>query len=461
MIEIKISKQDCNTKAFVYSKSDQNPFDSKTNAIISDLRKRKLKSFKDLSNYFVEVQNNFDSFRNAGGLLNSLMESNKQSEAKLVFSKSLNETAVIQFAEGMVLASYRFDKYKEERDFKVSKVFFDVNPSYSDSLRKSIALCECQNISRDFSNEPSNILYPEAFVQKALTETKGTGLKVSFMNEKELEKKGFGALLAVGMGSSHKPRLLVLEYNGGGKEKIALVGKGITFDTGGISIKPANDMDKMKHDKSGASAVVGAIIALSKLKVKAHVYGVCALAENMPSGESYRPGDIVKTYSGKFIEVLNTDAEGRVVLSDALWYASNDLKADYVIDAATLTGACVVALGDVCAGFFTNDEKLRKTLLDSGNETGERLWELPLWEEYDEKVKSDFTSGKNIGEPGNAGVNSGASFLKKFISEKTKWAHLDIAGTAYYYKPKPYYSKGASGFATKLFVKTVESLEKS
>lgn len=460
MVEIVFSKQDSKIKAFIYLKGEENPFEKEQNQVIHDLRKKELKSFHNLKEYFIEVQEDFDGNRNAGGLLNSMLEINQESEVKLVFSKSLSKK-VTQFVEGMILGSYHFDSYKEKKDYRVSKVIIESDSSTANSIKNSIILCESQNVAREFSNEPSNVLYPSAFVDKALLEAKKHGLKASFMDEKELQKKGFGALLAVGMGSIHKPRLLVLEYNGGGKKKIALVGKGITFDTGGISLKPGNDMDKMKHDKSGASAVVGAMIAISQLKLKANVTGVCALAENMPSGDSYRPGDIVKSYSGKHIEVLNTDAEGRMVLSDALWYASNDLKADYVIDAATLTGACVVALGDVCAGLFTEDETLRKVLLHAGNETGERLWELPLWKEYDEKVKSEFAIVKNLGEAGQAGAQSGASFLKKFISGKSKWAHLDIAGTAYYYKSKPYYSKGASGFATKLLVKAVEELEKN
>lgn len=460
-MEVLFSNQDFPVKAFIYSKDKETSFDKTQNAFISDLKKRELKTFNDLKNYYVEVQDGFDAVRNSGGILNSMLEKNKEKDVKLVFSDSFdNERNISDFVQGMILASYHFDTYKEKKDFTISKVVVHCSPSFKTGIQNAVTLAECQNISREFSNEPSNVLYPHAFVEKALTETKGTSLKVSFMDDKELKSKGFNALLGVGVGSIHKPRLLTLEYNGGGKQTIVLVGKGITFDTGGISLKPGNDMDKMKHDKSGASAVIGAMIALSKLKVKAHVIGVCALAENMPSGESYRPGDIIKSYSGKNIEVLNTDAEGRMVLADALWYASNDLKADYVIDAATLTGACVVALGDVCAGLFTEDPLLRKTLLKVGDDTGERLWELPLFKEYDEKVKSDFALVKNLGETGQAGATAGASFLKKFVSEKSKWAHLDIAGTAYYYKPKPYYSKGASGFATKLFVKSVEALNK-
>jgi leucyl aminopeptidase len=280
-------------------------------------------------------------------------------------------------------------------------------------------------------------------------------LKCTILDKKALQRRKFGGLLAVGSGSAQDPRLIVLEYRPAGARRrhpVALVGKAITFDSGGLSLKPGAKMDEMKFDKCGGVAVLGAMRSIARRKLPVHVIGVIASAENMPSNTSYRPGDIVTSYRGTdkravTIEVLNTDAEGRIVLGDALVYA-RQRKPSAIIDLATLTGACVIALGEHAAGLMGNDDRLQEKLRAAGDATGERVWPLPLWEEHRDQVKSHVADHKNVGGR-EAGAVTAAAFLSRYVAE-VPWAHLDIAGTAWTTKDRPYMEKGATGFGVRL-----------
>ena len=306
-------------------------------------------------------------------------------------------------------------------------------------------------LARDLSNQPSNYMTPTMLAAKAQTIADTTGLKCEIFELAELKKKGFGALVGVAQGSREEPRFVILEHipDGDVQDTVVFVGKGITFDSGGLSLKPSRGMDEMKHDMSGAAAVLGAMQAIGRLKPNLHVVGLIAATENLPSGTAQKPGDVVKSYAGKSIEILNTDAEGRLVLADALGYAAKyDPKA--VIDLATLTGAVITALGHFAAGLLGTDDSLIEKIKSAADKTHERVWQLPLWEDYDEGVKSHVADIQNIGD-GTAGTIAGAVFLKKF-AEGYPWAHLDIAGTAWGIEGSSYIPKGASGYGVRLLV---------
>ena len=358
--------------------------------------------------------------------------------------------------EGFLLGAFVFNKYKsKEEDFverKLSEVVVAGSAPQEKSALEGISLGEVvaqnANFVREINDEPANVATPEFLANKALS-LQGGGLKVTVFDKKALEKMGCGALLAVNAGSDKEPRMVLFEWNSSKKGGVAFVGKGITFDSGGISIKPAGNMDKMKFDKSGACAVIGLMKAVKEMNYGGRVIGVFVATENMLGCAAYKPGDIVKAMNGKTIEVLNTDAEGRVVLADALSFASKQ-NVEEIIEFSTLTGACMVALGDLCSGLMSNDKKLEEKLIAAGEASGERLWPLPTWVEYDEKVKSEYADVKNIGEPMMAGPVAGYSLLKMFVGEN-KFAHLDIAATADVPKPKaPYNVVGATGMGVRL-----------
>jgi leucyl aminopeptidase len=308
------------------------------------------------------------------------------------------------------------------------------------------------NLAREIGNQPGILLYPETLATECRRVATEEKLKITVLDEEQLRAGGFGGLLAVGSGSVRPPRLIVLRHDGGrkGEAPIVLVGKAITFDTGGISIKPADKMEEMVFDKCGGMAVLGAMAGIARLKLKRNVVGIIASAENMPSAAAYRPGDIVQVYDGTFIEVINTDAEGRMVLADAIAYARKDCGAAAIIDLATLTGACVVALGEYAAGLWSTSETLKSALLAASKKSGERLWPMPLYEEYSDQIKSDVAALKNTGGRWG-GACTAAAFLRAFAGE-TAWAHLDIAPVAYTTKARADLSRGATGFGTRLLI---------
>ena len=340
-------------------------------------------------------------------------------------------------ALGAKLKTYTFNQYRTkdlaEHESKLNKVtVFTADPDAAKKAWRSCeAVAESVFLARDLVNEPPNVLFPQEFARRAKTLAK-LGLKVEVLGAAQMKKLGMGALLGVGQGSARESQLVVLQWNGGKKKSaapVAFVGKGVCFDSGGLSLKPAASMMGMKGDMGGAAAVVGTMRTLAVRKARVNAVGVIGLVENMPDGKAQRPDDVVKSMSGQTIEVLNTDAEGRLVLADALWYAQTRFKPKFVIDLATLTGAILIALGAEHAGLFSNDDKLSERLAEAGKDVGEPVWRLPLGKAYDKLLRSKIADMKNIGGP-TAGSITAAQFLQRFV-EKTPWVHLDIAGVAW------------------------------
>jgi len=368
-------------------------------------------------------------------------------------------------AEGAGLALYHFDNYKSKDEddppVRLEKLtLLTTSKTQQTTVEKSIARAEkivnAVHIARDLISHPGNTVTPTYLAEHAKKMARKNKITCKVLGKKEMEKLGMGSLLGVAQGSDEPPALIVLEYKGAAKKMAptVIVGKGITFDTGGISLKPGGSMDEMKMDMSGAATTLATLELVASLKLKANVVGIVAAAENMPSGSAIKPGDILKSMSGKTIEVLNTDAEGRLVLADALTYAQR-YKPKEVIDLATLTGAVLHALGHQAAAVLGNNPAMIQKLKDAGEATGERVWELPLWEEHEKAMKSDIADLKNIASPGvGAGTTMGAAFLKPFAGDQP-WTHIDIAGTAWGFD-RPYTNKGASGFGVRLLLSYLE-----
>jgi leucyl aminopeptidase len=351
-------------------------------------------------------------------------------------SGPLKGDKVAELALGARLRAYTFDRYKtkrkdgEERPKKVEVSFACGNPAAAEKAwLRTAAIADGVLLARDLVNEPANVLYPGELARRASSLAK-FGIGVEVLDVAAMKKLGMGALLGVGQGSVHESKLVVMRWNGGKRsaDPVAFIGKGVCFDTGGISIKPAQGMEDMKGDMAGAACVVGLMHALAARKAKVNAVGAIGLVENMPDGKAQRPGDIVKTMSGQTIEIINTDAEGRLVLADVLHYVNKRFKPKFMVNLATLTGAIIVALGQEYAGMFSNDDKLVERLLKAGEATGERVWRMPLGPEYDKMIDSKFADMKNTGGRW-AGSITAAQLLQRFV-DKTPWAHLDIAGTA-------------------------------
>ena len=361
--------------------------------------------------------------------------------------------------EGSTLALYQFNQHKTQDLDKVKQLegitFLVENEASKAVVEQGIELGETiangTILARDLSNQPPNHLTPTMLADKAQEIADTTELKCEIFQPTQLKEQGFGALIGVAQGSEEEPRFIILEHlpEGDAKETVVFVGKGITFDSGGLSLKSGSGMMEMKHDMSGAAAVLGAMQAVGHLKPNLHVVGLIAATENMPSATAQRPGDVVTSYGGKTIEILNTDAEGRLVLADALGYAKK-YHPKAVIDLATLTGAVITALGHVACGMLGTDDNLMEKIRTAAETTHERVWQLPLWDDYNEGLKSEVADVKNIGD-GTAGTIAGAAFLKKFV-EDYPWVHLDIAGTAWGMEGSSYIQKGASGYGVRLLV---------
>jgi len=377
---------------------------------------------------------------------------------------SLDDSVAAQsVVEGALLGSYSFDAYftelKPEDRKKVTQVSLAVDGDDLAPTRRGAAMGEGVSngviLARDLANTPSNDLHPESLAARC-RELGRLGVKVTILRKTQIEKLRMGGLLAVNQGSARPPYFVIMEWNKGksGEAPIVLVGKGITFDTGGISIKPGAGMSDMKMDMGGAAAVIGAMHAIAALKLNRRVIGLVPTTENMPSGSAYKPGDVITFMNGKTAEIDNTDAEGRLILADALSYASR-YKPQAVIDLATLTGACVIALGSVATGLMGNNPTLTARLKESGDRTYDRVWELPLWEEYEELIKSDIADVKNSGGR-SAGTITAGLFLKHFISDYP-WAHLDIAGTGMTSKASGYINKGGTGAGVRLLVDMIQN----
>ncbi|MDM8553087.1 leucyl aminopeptidase, partial [Desulfobacterales bacterium HSG2] len=364
--------------------------------------------------------------------------------------------------EGGFLGNHLFDKYKEEKKHKPLKhinffVSSEMAKKFGKLPAKVSALCEGTILAREWVSTPSNEKSPVQLAKSVTAIAKKEGLKVKMFDEKELKKNKFGAILAVASGSENLPCMVVLEYKPKGARKtVALVGKGVTFDSGGINIKAGGGSRDMKTDMAGAAAVAGTLISIAKLKPKVNVIGILPLVENMPSGTAYRPGDIIKTHHGKTVEIGNTDAEGRMILIDAMSYAVKTYKPQTLIDMATLTGACVVALGDKIAGVFSKDDKLAEAIVKSGEKTHERCWRLPLPEDYKESLKSEIADMNNIADLDGGGAITAALFLSEFAGD-TRWAHIDIAGPSRSKKENAYCGAGGTGFGVRLLCDLLEN----
>ena len=377
----------------------------------------------------------------------------------------VNLTDWPQFAgavvEGALLADYRFEQFKVKQTPRVKSVRVSTRAADVTRARRAgeraEVIANATNLAREIGNQPGNLLYPKILAERALKIADATGLRATILNEKKLRAGKFGGLLAVGGGSAQGPRLILLEHRRGPKSQkpLALIGKAITFDTGGISIKQAANMEEMIFDKCGGMAVLGAMAGIAELGLKRNVVGVIASAENMPGANAYRPGDIVTTFDGKHVEIVNTDAEGRVVLADAIGYARKALRAAAIVDLATLTGACGVALGEHAAGFWSSDDALKASVLEAAERAGERIWPMPLFSEHEEQIKSAVAHLKNSGGR-LGGACTAAAFLRAF-AEETPWAHLDIAYTASRDKDQSDMARGATGFGVRMLIELAEA----
>ena len=386
-----------------------------------------------------------------GGRIYNKIKPLGSSQAKIYENNiSINE----RLALGILLSSYKFENYKKNKIKQITNlknVVFVCNEP-NKNLNK---ISEIQNLAkgvftaRDLVWQPPNILYPSSFADEC-KKLKKIGVKVTIYNEKQLQKIGMDALLAVGRGSRKDSQVVVMEWSGGKKDNkpMAFIGKGVCFDSGGLSLKPAKSMEDMKWDMGGAATVTGIIEAAALSKLKYNLIGVIGLVENMPDGDAQRPGDVVKSYSGQTIEVLNTDAEGRLVLADILSWTEKKYKPKFMINFATLTGAMIVALGNIRAGLFSNDKEISEAIFNSGEITGEKVWAMPLDDDYDQLIKTEIADMKNIGGPGAGSITAGC-FLKRHV-EKTPWAHLDIAGVTWQNKSTPSIPSGGVGWGVRM-----------
>ena len=408
--------------------------------------KDEIKTF-DIENLGAEFYNRVNYGKDTEYFINSDTVNSKQ------------ENFLGHFLHGLKLKSYEFKKYKTKKDKRAItiNIFGNKNKPSNNSQIKFKALEEGTFFARDLVSEPGNILHPDEYA-KRIGDLKKYGLKISIYDKKKLKKLGMNALIGVGQGSIRGSYLVTMEWKGlkNDSKPLAFVGKGVCFDTGGYSLKPAKFMEDMTYDMAGSAAVVGLMKNLALRKAKVNAVGVVGLVENMVSGNAQRPGDIVKSYSGKTIEVLNTDAEGRLVLADAITFTEEKFKPRFIIDLATLTGAIIVCLGSEYAGLFSNDDKLSKQIFNAGEKVEEKVWRMPLHKNYDKLMNSKNADMQNINYVGGAGSTTAAQFLQRFIINKTPWAHLDIAGMAFSKYAGALNSGGATGYGVRLLNKLVE-----
>ncbi|MCL5276358.1 MAG: leucyl aminopeptidase [Deltaproteobacteria bacterium] len=412
-----------------------------------------------------------ESFRRFGAGIAKEIDAVSADRATVIIQagKTGADSAVYALTEGTVLGRYDYDELKtsagDSGDGGKPRAPGPVLSIYDTDrgriqqkvIERAVRVAEATNEARRLADTPSNMMTPTAFTNIVSAKAKKEGVRVKVLERSVLQKMGWGAFLGVARGSHEPPKVVILEYKASNrKSNHVIVGKGITFDSGGISIKPSSGMEDMKFDMAGAAAVAMTVILAARLKMPVNINAVIPLTENMPGGGAQKPGDVVRTLSGKTIEIISTDAEGRLILADALYYAARTYKPESLIDLATLTGACVVALGSEASGIMGNDDGLVKGLIRAGERSGDRLWELPLWDDYKDLIKSDVADMKNAGSRW-AGTIQGGLLLKEFIKD-SRWAHIDIAGTAYLDKPKPYFKKGATGAGVRLLIEFFEGM---
>ena len=449
-------KSNLSSLEFSYIKDLLRTSDLKKNLLVFELTSKK-------KIILISIKKNLKTsdIENLGAEFYSRINYGKNSEY-FIFSDSIqskNKDFLSHFLHGLKLKSYEFKKYKTKKDSRNIAIHVLGNknkPSVQNQL-KFKALEEGTFYARDLVSEPGNILHPDEYA-KRINSLKKDGLKINIYDERKLKKLGMNALLGVGRGSIRGSYLVTMEWNGAkNKSKpLAFVGKGVCFDTGGYSLKPARFMEDMTYDMAGSATVVGLMKSLALRKAKVNAVGVVGLVENMVSGNAQRPGDIVKSFSGKTIEVLNTDAEGRLVLADALTFTEKKYKPRFIVDLATLTGAIIVCLGSEYAGLFSNDDKLSKQIFESGEKVEEKVWRMPLHKNYDKLMNSKNADVQNINYVGGAGSTTAAQFLQRFILNKTPWAHLDIAGMAFSKYGGALNSGGATGYGVRLLNNLVE-----
>ena len=401
-----------------------------------------------------------ETLRKAAAGVSKLCISNSVSSVSFLIPKEAKDDYISQAAaEGLVLGSYQFNEFKTtgEKPFNIkSAIILGGNKK---AITKGVIIAEGVCLARNLENRPGNVSTPSHLADHAKKIGKTPNMKVTVFEREKFTKMGMGALAGVASGTDEPPKFIIMEHMAGPKNQKPkiLVGKGLTFDSGGISIKPASKMDEMKYDMCGAGVVIGVMKIISILKPKMNIVGIVPSTENMSGDKAYRPGDILTAYNGKTIEVLNTDAEGRLILADALSYASEHYDPEFILDFATLTGAVVVALGHVATGIMGTDDSLIEKIKFSSAITGEKVWEFPLWEEYLDQVKSTIADVKNLGAPGQAGSIAGGAFLHSFVRENIPWCHFDIAGSAWGNKNLPYQNKGlATGEMIRLVVDLLE-----
>lgn len=408
---------------------------------------------------------NAEMLRRAGGLAAKwLVKNNVESAGVALHTLDACGLALPQaifaLVEGMLMGAYRFDEHKSgEKSGQTCIVYLPNDPAIpdlSDIVKRAVITAEGANLARTLAHQPPNVINPVTLAEKALALAAEHGLKCTVLDDTQLSALGAGAIHAVGKGSATPSRLIILEHTGEGGQPVALVGKAITFDTGGYSIKTTEGIVGMKYDKSGGMAVLATLVTAARLGLRQRVIGVIAAAENMISGSAYRPNDILTALNGKTIEIISTDAEGRLVLADALTYTEREFAPKAMIDIATLTGAIVIALGAHRAGVMGNNDALVKALYDCGERTFERLWQLPLDEEYFQQIKGDDSDMKNSGGR-KAGAIIGGIFLRQFVTDSTPWAHVDIAGMMEAESDQPYCPKGGMGFGVRLFLDYIQS----
>ena len=401
-------------------------------------------------------QLNPETLRKAGGGVAKACVANKVKSVCFILPVDGKEAYMSQaVAEGLILGSYQFNEFRTTDEDSFEMETATVVGGNQKAVKKGVAIANGVCLARDLDNRPGNVATPTHLAENAQAIGKSGGMKVTVFEREKFTKMGMGALAGVASGTKVPPKFILMEYWGGRKSEkpIVLVGKGLTFDSGGISIKPANRMDEMKYDMCGSGVVLGVMKAIAALSPKMNIVGIIPSTENMSGDKAYRPGDILKAYNGKTIEILNTDAEGRLILADGLSYATKHYDPKYILDFATLTGAVVVALGHVASGIMGTDAELINNIKASSVKTGEKVWEFPLWDEYLEQVKSKIADVKNMGASGQAGSIAAGAFLKAFVGDDIPWCHFDIAGTAWGDKNLPYLNKGtATGEVIRLVV---------
>lgn len=457
------------TAGLVQKAIDSNRFKGKLGQVISliapnDLKIRRL-LIAGLGKKEEACERTFEEF--GGHVYHHLM---KTPDQEVVFhlgdlaAKGLKAGEVAaRVAHGCHLKSWRFDKYKttekaEEKPALATISVITEEPDVADKAHVRLdAIAQGVFLSRALASEPGNELYPEVYANWIAKELKPLGVEVEILDVPAMEKLGMHSLLGVGVGSDKPSRVVIMQYNGGkkGDQPISFVGKGVTFDSGGISIKPSSFMEEMKFDMCGSAVVVALMKTLALQKAPVNVVGTVGIVENMPSGKAQRPGDIVKSMSGQTIEIINTDAEGRLVLADVLWYTQDRFKPKFMVDLATLTGAILIGLGDVNAGLFSNNDEIAGKIFDAGQKTGETVWRMPMGNEYYKQMSSDCADIRNANNGRKAGSITAAEFLKKFIND-CPWAHLDIAGTAYIHdRDLPLCQRGPTAFGVRLLERFV------